>query len=210
MRERVGAVGRLLNLSGCLLMAGAVLPGDFSVAQAAEKSVGVPQLDFANPLTTSQVVWLAIIFFVLYLLLKRWALPQMAEVLQTRAETIRHDLDVAQQAKGKADTAAASATQAAREAHAAAQAEINTALDAAKQAAAAEAAKLNAKLEADLAAAETRIAEARTAAMGALHAVAAETTATVVARLTGRSAEAGRIDAAVDTAIAASGAMGRS
>ena len=44
----------------------------------------MPQLDFANPLTIAQIVWLAIIFFTLYLLLSRWALPQVAEVLEVR------------------------------------------------------------------------------------------------------------------------------
>ena len=37
----------------------------------------MPQLDFANPLTTSQVVWGAIIFVVLYVLLSRIGLPKV-------------------------------------------------------------------------------------------------------------------------------------
>lgn len=166
---------------------------------------GMPQLDFSNPLTTSQVVWLALIFFVLYLLLKRWALPQVAEVLRTRAEAIRRDLDAAQTTKSAADEAQTAATAAAREARAAAQGEINTALEAAKQQAAAEAATLNTRLEADLAAAETRIAAARAAAMGALHAVAAETTANVVSRLTGRETSTEQVGGAVEAEITARG-----
>lgn len=181
-----------------------VLLGFPTVASAA----GMPQLDFSNPLTTSQVVWLALIFFVLYLLLKRWALPQVAGVLKTRAETIRRDLDAAQATKGAADEAAAMASAAAREAHAAAQGEINAALETAKQQATAESVVLNTKLEADLAAAEARIAAARKAAMGALHAVAAETTATVVARLTGGETSTERVGAAVDAEIAVRGLAG--
>ena len=46
---------------------GTVLIGFSAMAEEVEK--GMPQLDFKNPLTISQVVWLAIIFFALYLLL---------------------------------------------------------------------------------------------------------------------------------------------
>ena len=70
-----------------------------SAAHAAEK--GMPQLNFANPLTLAQVVWLAIIFFALYLLLDRWALPKVSEVLDMRASKIAADLDAAKQARIK-------------------------------------------------------------------------------------------------------------
>ena len=66
----------------------------------------MPQLDFANPLTTSQVVWMAVIFGVLYYLLSAWALPQVASVLDDRAARIGADLDSARLAKLNADTAA--------------------------------------------------------------------------------------------------------
>ncbi len=43
-----------------------------AAVQAAEaETKGMPQLDFANPLTISHVVWLAIIFVSFYLLLSR-------------------------------------------------------------------------------------------------------------------------------------------
>ena len=67
----------------------------------------MPQLDFATPLTTSQVVWGAIIFIVLYILASRFALPQVASVLEERANHIARDLENAQQAKEKSDAAAA-------------------------------------------------------------------------------------------------------
>ena len=61
----------------------------------------MPQLDFANPLTTSQVVWGAIIFAVLYVLLSRIGLPKVGEVLEERARHIAADLETAQASKAR-------------------------------------------------------------------------------------------------------------
>ena len=63
---------------------------------AAAMAEGMPQLDFANPLTTSQVVWGAVIFIVLYLLLSRVGLPRVGAVLEERARHIASDLETAQ------------------------------------------------------------------------------------------------------------------
>ena len=169
-------------------------------AAAAE---GMPQLDFANPLTIAQVVWLAIIFFALYLLLSRWALPQVAEVLEMRAATIGRDLDAAGLAKAEADQAVAELTRATSEAQAAAQASIASAVGAAKAEAAARNEELNAKLDAQLREAEQRIGAARAGALGALRQVATETTRLVVSRLTGQTPDEGAIDREVGGALAA-------
>ena len=172
-----------------------------SAAVAAEG--GMPQLDFKNPLTISQVVWLAIIFGTLYLLLRNWALPQVAAVLEMRASTIAADLEAARSAKAAADAAVAELSEASRVAHATAQAEIAGAVAAAKDAAGAQAATLNARLEAQLAEAELRIGTARSAALGALRQVAADTTAVVITRLTGAAADTAAVDRAVGAALAA-------
>jgi len=178
--------------------------GAASAALAAgETKGGMPQLDFANPLTTAQVVWLAIIFVVLYLLLSRWALPQVGAVLEMRASRIQGDLQAAHAAKASADAAVAELTAATREAQATAQAEINTAVTAANAAAAAQAATLNARLEKQLAEAEQRIAAARASAMGALRNVATDTASAVVTRLVGSAPAAGAVEQAVDAALAA-------
>ncbi len=174
-----------------------------SSAAMAEETKGMPQLDFANPLTISQVVWLAIIFFTLYLLLSRWALPQVASVLEARAARIGGDLEAAKAAKVQADAAVSELTAATRKAQAEAQAAVNAAADAAKADAAIKAASANARLEAQLAAAEQRIAAARAAAMGALRDVATSTTADVVTRLTGAAVTNETIENAVDRALAA-------
>jgi F-type H+-transporting ATPase subunit b len=166
---------------------------------------GMPQLDFSTPLTLSQVVWGAIIFLVLYILLARTGLPLVASVLEERATKIAKDLNEARSAKTSADAGMAEAELATTKARAEAQAAINAALEDAKQAAMAQSEALNAKLEKQLQDAEAQIAGARTSAMSALRQVATETAATVVTRLTGSAPDAGRLDGAIGSALAARG-----
>jgi F-type H+-transporting ATPase subunit b len=163
----------------------------------------MPQLDFANPLTVAQVVWLAIIFFALYLLLDRWALPQVSVVLKDRAARIEADLEAARGAKANADEAVSELTAAIRKAQADAQAAVTTAVDAATAEASTQSATANARLDTLLAQAEKRIDAARAASVGALQSVAVTTTADVVTRLTGFAPDAAVIENAVGRALAA-------
>jgi F-type H+-transporting ATPase subunit b len=165
----------------------------------------MPQLNFANPLTTSQVVWMVLIFLGLYYVLSRHALPQVGAVLAERAAKIGADIEAARQAKAQADHAVRELTEGTARARAEAQAQIKTAADDAKGRAAAEAALATARLETQLQAAEARIAAARTAAMAALRDVATETATTLVTRLTGHKADAKAVGAAVDQVLAARG-----
>jgi F-type H+-transporting ATPase subunit b len=172
---------------------------------AAAMAEGMPQLDFSTPLTTSQVVWGAIIFIVLYLLLARTGLPMVASVLEERGTKIAKDLNEARAAKTSADAGMAEAEQATAKARAEAQAAINAALEEAKKAAAAQAETLNARLEKRLQDSEAQIAQARVSAMSALRQVATETATTVVTRLSGTAPDAGRLDSAIGSALAARG-----
>jgi len=177
-----------------------------SAAHAAESEKGMPQLDFSKgSLTLAQVVWGAIIFFALYTLLAKWALPQVAGVLEARATAIGNDLEAARRAKAEADAAVAELTSATRAAQNGAQAEIATALAQAKQAAGSRAAELNAKLDAQIEAADARINAARVAALGALREVASDAASNVVARLTGTLPANQVIEQAVGQALAARG-----
>jgi F-type H+-transporting ATPase subunit b len=177
----------------------------FLLLPAAAHAAGMPQLDFNNPLTTSQVVWGAIIFAVLYLLASRSALPRVAAVLEERANHIARDLESAQQAKARSDAAVLEVTAATAKARAAAQAAINAALDEAKAAAAKQSEALNARLEKQLAEAEAQIAAARNQSMGALRQVATDTASTVIARLTGAAPDQARLDGAIGAALTARG-----
>ena len=169
---------------------------------AAAHAEGMPQLDFANPLTTSQVVWGAIIFAVLYIALSRFALPKVGDVIEERARHIAADLETAQAAKTRSDEAAKQVADATAKARAEAQAAINAALDAAKQEASGRIATLNERLEKQLHEAEAQIDAARSAAMSALREVATETASTVITRLTGAPPDQGRLNGAIGAALA--------
>jgi F-type H+-transporting ATPase subunit b len=191
--RRLSAIPALLG--ACL---GLLLP-------TAAMAEGMPQLDFANPLTTRQLIWGAVIFILFYLLASRSALPLVGSVLQERANHIARDLDNAHHAKLASDKAAEEAGAAAAKARAEAQAAINTALDKANADAAQQAAVLNERLERQLAEAESQIAAARSAAMSALRQVATDTAATVITRLTGTSPDTARLNNAVGAAMASRG-----
>lgn len=187
--------GRIIPLLGAGLL---MLP-------AAAMAKGMPQLDFSTPLTISQVVWGAIIFIVLYVMLSKTGLPLVASVLEERAAKIAKDLDEARAAKASADVGMTEAEQATAKARAEAQAAINAALEEAKKAAAAQSEALNARLEKQLQDAEAQIGQARASAMSALRQVATETAVTVVTRLAGTTPDAASLDGAIASALAARG-----
>ena len=66
----------------------------------------MPQFD--HTFFVSQLVWLAITFTVLYLVLSRIALPRLAEVMDQRSSRLAADLDRAESLRREADAVAAS------------------------------------------------------------------------------------------------------
>jgi F-type H+-transporting ATPase subunit b len=188
--------------SAAALLGGA-LP---ALAAAAEGggSGGMPQLAFDNPWTIAQVVWMLVIFGLLYHVMARYALPQVAEVLEARRQRIDGDLEAAHAAKESADRAMAEHLAATAKARAEAQAAITAASQAAQAEAAKRAEELNARLDAQITAAEARIGAARDAAMGALRQVATETTDALLQRLIGR-VDGAAVEQAVGRELAARG-----
>jgi F-type H+-transporting ATPase subunit b len=67
----------------------------------------MPQLDFSNPLMLSKLVWMLIIFGLLFYILKTYALPEVASVLDERAARIAADLDAARDAQAAGEAAMA-------------------------------------------------------------------------------------------------------
>jgi F-type H+-transporting ATPase subunit b len=163
----------------------------------------LPQMDFANLLTTYQVLWGAAIFLILYLLASWTALPKVGAVLEARAERIAGDLEDAKDAKGQADAGIRAAADATAKARSEAQAAINAALESSKQAAALQSATLNDRLDKQLKEAEGQIAAARGAALEALPGVAIDTAVTLVTRLTGAAPDPTRLAGAINAAMAA-------
>jgi F-type H+-transporting ATPase subunit b len=133
----------------------------------------------------SQLLWLTLTFVALYLLMSRIALPRIDSILERRRARISGDLAEASRLKGLSDAAIAAYEKSLAEARARAQALLNDSRQ--RQAAEAEAARkaLDATLNARIAEAESRIAEAKSAAMVNVRGIATEAAAAIVERLIG-------------------------
>ncbi len=176
----------------------------FSLAPAAVLAEGtMPQMDFHNMLTSSQVVWMVVILVVLYALLAGWALPGMGKVLEGRAAVIARDLAAAQAAKTQADQAVRTMKAEMNAARAQAQAQIAEAAAQAKAEAQAQAKALGAMLDSKLAAAEAQIADARANALAAIKPVAVATAGNILHRLIGAGFAEDGVSRRVDDALAA-------
>jgi F-type H+-transporting ATPase subunit b len=140
---------------------------------------------FDSSTFASQLLWFALIFIALYLLMSRVALPRIGSILEERRRHIDTDLAAAQRLKGESDALLAAHKQALVEARNRAQTLANEAR--AKAAAEAEARRkdVDAKLGTRIAEAEKAIAAARSAAMTNVHGIAEETARAIVERLIG-------------------------
>jgi F-type H+-transporting ATPase subunit b len=176
--------------------AGALLP---ACAAAAEKK-GMPQLNFGD--FTPQLVWLAMWFIVLYLLMAKLGLPRISAALEARRR--RREEDLARAAQMKADAEAANAAH--QRVMAAARAEAQAILKQAGDRLAAEAAErqraLAAVLAAQIAAAERNIVATKEQALTELRGIAVDVGRAVVEKLTGSPPDAARLSAAVDSCLA--------
>ena len=158
----------------------------------------MPQLDVTT--FPSQLIWLAITFVLLYLVLSRVALPRIASVLEERQKRISGDLEKAEELKAEADKVLAE--------HEAAMAETRAGahdlIRAAKEEMAAEAARrqdeLAGRIAADTAEAEGRIDAARKIALANIREVAIEVAQDAAKRLIDSDIDRGEAEAAVDGA----------
>jgi len=148
---------------------------------------------------TPMLVWLALSFGALYLLMAKVALPRVQEILQSRAHKITNDIAEADAFRVQSEEASAAhdrliadakskALALAQETHARLHAETE-----AKRLA------LEAELNTRLAASEAQIVEMKAKAMSNVETIANEAAAAIVSRLTGRPAD----QAAVARAVAA-------
>jgi F-type H+-transporting ATPase subunit b len=148
-----------------------------------EKSGGLPQL---NPGDFSpQLVWLAITFVVLYLILAYVALPRIGEVLEERRDRVQRDLDAADRFKAETDAALAAYERALSEARQKASTLAKDVRDKLTAETDKERAAVESQLTAKLAEAEKRIAATKAKALASVDEIAADTASAVVKKLLG-------------------------
>jgi F-type H+-transporting ATPase subunit b len=135
----------------------------------------------------SQLVWLAISFVLLYVLMSKIALPRIGSILAERNRLVSEDLAAAERLKEQSNAAHAAYEKALHDARNRAQ----TIASSTREQQAREAEALHKRLEAQFhdrfAAAEQSIAKSRAVAMGSVRAIAGETASAIVERLIGQS-----------------------
>jgi F-type H+-transporting ATPase subunit b len=170
-----------------------------AATQQQEKSGGMPQLEFGD--FPPQLIWLAITFVLLLILMSKVAMPRVASAIEQREARIKGDLDRAERVKIEADTALAAYQKTIADARAKAQGELRQT----QTEIAAETAKREAAFAQQLAqrtkAAEDGIAQAKTRALTELRGVGGEVTGSVLAKVAGLKPPAALIQAAVDAAM---------
>jgi F-type H+-transporting ATPase subunit b len=158
----------------------------------------MPQLD---PLDWApQLIWLALTFGVLYLLMAWVALPRIGGVIEKRAAQISGDLEAAQTLRRETEDAIAAYEQALAEAKQKAHAIVEEGRAKLKAKTDAEREKLERELSAKSADAEARIAEAKASAMKEVNAAATDVASDIVRELTGTAPAKSDIEKAVASA----------
>jgi len=133
-----------------------------------------------------QLVWLGLTFGLLYLLLKRYFLPRVGEVIQERGDRVRRDLEQAEKLQAETEQALATYEQALAEARAKASAIAKGMRDTLTTEVEKERAKVEQEINRKLADAEASIAQARARALSSVGDVAGEVAGAIVAKLIGK------------------------
>jgi F-type H+-transporting ATPase subunit b len=157
-------------------------------AHGGAHEAGFPPFQVEN--FVPQLIWLALIFGLLYLLMSRLALPRVANILSTRESTIAADLDASRELQAKAQAAAKANEDTLRAKRDEAQAigreaQQKIAADVAAQRTAAEK-----DFSDKLGAADARIATAKGQALSNVETIATDAAAAIIQKLTGAHVDA--------------------
>ena len=160
----------------------------------------MPQLEQVDTFL-SQIVWLAITFGLLYLLLWRTALPRIADILQQRQDRIDDDLQRAEALKREAEAVLESYDAALVGARAEALDILRESAERTAQEAASRHDELARRIEEEGQAATARIDTMRREALADLRPVAGDAARAALRRLTGVEVSAAGAQAAADAAL---------
>ena len=156
---------------------------------------------FQKDTFASQLVWLALTFVALYLIISRLAVPRIGGIFEERSKRIEGDLAAAQRLKGESEAALAAYEKSLADARNRAQTIAGETRDKLNAAAEERRKALEAELNVKLADAETQIAKTKSDAMANVRGIAVDAAAAIVERLTGAAAPAPAVTAAVDDAL---------
>ncbi len=159
----------------------------------------MPQFDPTS--FASQLFWLVVTFVALYWVVAKIGIPRIGEVLEQRALVIQDDLDRATQLKAEIDQAIETYEAAMTAARDQAHEHLRVVQAEMKAVAEARTAELSAQITKQIGETETRINQAKQAAMDGLTSIAVGTARDVVGKLAALSPDGGTVDAAVTRAL---------
>lgn len=160
----------------------------------------MPQLDFAT--FAPQLIWLAITFSVLYIIMSRVALPRIATVIEERRDRIADDLDTAAQLKRDTEDAITSYETALADARAKAHTIAQETRDRLSAETDSHRADLEGQLASRIADAEKRIAATKESALGNVREVAVDVADAIVGQLLDGTSDRAAAERAVDAELA--------
>jgi len=167
-------------------------------ANAAEKSVGMAQLDLST--WASQIFWLVITFGVLYFILARFILPKIDQGLTNRGDRIADDLNEAARMNRDAQQAEADYVQSVEDAKAKARNISETTRKSVEAELELEAAASEAEFDRKQEEADARIAKIKAEALSNVDDVAAETVQAIFEKFTSAKISKAAITSAVSGA----------
>jgi len=153
---------------------------------------------FQRETFASQLVWFAICFVVLYLVVSKLALPRVGGILAERRGRIDADLGAAQKFRGDSDAELAAYEKALADARARAQTIANQTRDRLQAESEQVRKGLEDQLNARLHEAERAIASTKQSALANVRGIALDTAAAIVERLIGTTPTAPTVERAVD------------
>lgn len=149
----------------------------------------------------SQLLWLAICFVALYVIVARFALPRMGDILSSRRSKIEADFAEAARMKGEADAAVAAHEKALADARERAHALAMTTRERLAAESEAHRKQVEHELNQRLAESDKSIAASKTAAMANVRGIAVEAASAIVDRLIGSAPSDPAVKSAVDEVL---------
>lgn len=159
----------------------------------------MPQFD--PSVWAPQIIWLAIVFIALYVIMARVVVPKMSDILEEREFRINDSLRKAEGLREDAEDAVAAYEKLMADARAKAQDQVRLVRERAAADAAERHAELNERLSAEIGAAEARIAAAKAEALAGIRALSVEIAAVATERLLGAALPAEHVGSAVDAVL---------
>lgn len=149
----------------------------------------------------SQLFWLAVTFTLLYVLVSRYAIPRLGEIMEQRQRTVEDDLDRAKQLKAETETSIRAYEKALADARSKAQDLLRQAHEEVTRQAEIRNREVSVRLAAQIRDGEDRIAKARDAALVSVRDLASVVASDAAAKLCGVAFDAERVRSAVADAV---------